>query len=151
MCQLYNLKPEDLFFKVEAFNYRSSATYSEIVPITLETLGALKAQIQRDMTKDSTKRAQTKPKPGNTAKVDRTRFPQNMARNLPSTTSIKQEEAGETSVAGPSHIVFRGPSYDAEKKKSRACESIFCSALLVVLTFVIVVRPLYVREDLGTE
>lgn len=118
MCQLYNLKPEDLFFKVEAFNYRSSATYSEIVPITLETLGALKAQIQRDMTKDSTKRAQTKPKPGNTAKVDRTRFPQNMARNLPS-TSIKQE-AGETSVAGPSHIVFRGPSYDAEKKKSRA-------------------------------
>jgi DNA polymerase alpha subunit B len=150
MCQLYNLNPEDLFYKVEAFNYRPSATHSGIAPITLETLGALKAQIQRDMTKDSTKRAQTKPKPGNTAQVDRRRIPQNMVRNLPP-TSIKQEATGETGVPGLSHLVFRGPSYDAGKKKSRACESIFCSALLMVLTFVIVVRPLYVREDLGTE
>lgn len=149
MCQLYNLKPEDLFFKVEAFNYRSSATHSNFAPVTLETLGALKAQIQRDMIKDSIKRVQTKPKPGNTAKIDRTRLPQNMVRNLPP-TPIKQE-TGETSIPGPSHLVFRGPSYDAEKKKSRACESIFCSALLMVLTFVFVVRPLYVREDLGTE
>ena len=132
LCQTFVLDPETLRFKLEALNYTSTATMSKIRPITMDSLIALKTQIQQGLTKENARKAQTKPRGIATAQIDRSKIPSHMSRNVlkPNpqiTTSAKQEHSGEPSLTASSNniisnVAFVGPSVDSEAKKKRACE-----------------------------
>ena len=116
---------------------------SEIVPITMETLTAFKAQMQRDMAREGAKKAQVKARGDmTTANVNRSRFPgqmMNQARAMdvdpvgPSTSlgagtaaaasPVKKEPVTISLNLAPSHVVFQGAKTDPESRKRRACES----------------------------
>lgn len=118
---------------------------SEIVPITMETLTAFKAQMQRTMAREGAKKAQVKARGDMpTANVNRSRFPgqmMNQARAMdvdsvgPSTSltgvavansPVKKEPVTISLSLAPSHVVFQGAKMDLESKKRRACE--FCNS-----------------------
>ncbi|RXW23407.1 hypothetical protein EST38_g2463 [Candolleomyces aberdarensis] len=140
ICNIYHIPPTDLKYKLEALNYRAGATMSEIVPITLETLTAFKAQMQRTMAREGAKKAQVKARGDMaTASVNRSRFPgqmMNQARAMdvdpvgPSTSSSAGTAAASTPVKKEpvtisfnlpaSHVVFQGAKTDTESKKRRA-------------------------------
>lgn len=121
------MTPEGLLWKLEALNFKSSSTRSEISPITLDSIGMLKIQLQREMSKEVVKRVQTKPRGPTTAVVNRSRMPPNMGRSLAAVTPtapvrVKNEQAGETKVSSEPSVDFIGPSSDPDAKKKRACE-----------------------------
>jgi DNA polymerase alpha subunit B len=89
------------------------------------SIAALKAQLQRELAKESGKKAQRAMPPGNTAVVNRSRIPANMARAMNmgakvGVIQVKEEQSG----AGPSKVVFKGPKTDGSSRKDRACESL---------------------------
>ncbi|KJA24983.1 hypothetical protein HYPSUDRAFT_53479 [Hypholoma sublateritium FD-334 SS-4] len=56
-----NFEPDGLRFKLEEFNSKSTATLSEIIPVTMDTLIAFKTQLQwQSLWKANTSRAQPK-------------------------------------------------------------------------------------------
>lgn len=135
ICQMYVLKPDDLRFKLEAFNYKSTATLSEIMPVTMDTLSAFKTQMQQSLSKANTSRAQPKSRNlATAASVNRSRIPAHMIpanRSNPTVQTsglMKQEQPLTTSVASSSSITttssvtFVGPSMSPQAKKKRACE-----------------------------
>lgn len=127
MCQIYNMTPESLLWKLEAINFKSTATRSEISPITLDSIGLLKAQLQREMTMETVKRVQAKPRGSATAVVNRSRMPPNMGRSLAAVApvapvQVKNEQTGETKVSSESSVHFVGPNSGPDAKKTRACE-----------------------------
>ncbi|KAH6911541.1 alpha DNA polymerase [Coprinopsis sp. MPI-PUGE-AT-0042] len=135
ICSTYNIDPTDLRYKLEAMNYKSSNTRTEILPITLDTLKTFRTQVQRGLARDSAKKAtQAKAaRASTTASVDRTRLPgqlMNQGRAIdvdmagPSSTAaaiqVKKEAAGITLSVGPTQATFEGVSMDREAKKQRA-------------------------------
>ena len=98
----------------------------------MDSVAALKAHLQRELAKESGKKTQRAMPPGNTAIVNRSRIPANMARVMNTgakvgVIQVKEEPGG----AGPSKVVFKGPKLDASSRKDRACESLniqSCSA-----------------------
>ncbi|KAF6757583.1 alpha DNA polymerase [Ephemerocybe angulata] len=133
ICNIYHITPTDLKYKLEAMNYKASNTGTEIMPITIETLNAFKAQTQRNMARETTKKAQLKARGGaTTANVNRARLPaqlMNQGRAMdvdagPSgsstaATPVKKEPVAITLNLAPSHVVFQGAKMDAESKKRR--------------------------------
>jgi DNA polymerase alpha subunit B len=122
ICQIYNLSPENLFYKWEAINFNASATHSAIPSFSMDSVTALKAQLQRELAKESGKKAQRAIPVGNAAVVKR-RIPANMARVMNTAAKagviqVKEEQSG----AGPSTVTFRGPKLDASSRKDRTCE-----------------------------
>jgi DNA polymerase alpha subunit B len=138
---MYVIEPDDLRFKLEAINYKPSVTLSKFAPITMDTLSAVKAQIQQSLAKQNAARLNVNLKTRGTAQIDRSRIPASMNRNqarmptLSSSSSIKQEFA-EPSLAGftrssvRSNVTFVGPSMDLEERKKRACESSYPSQIV---------------------
>lgn len=125
MCQNFNLSPENLQYKLEALNFKSSTTRSEISPVTLDSLLALKAQMQRDLTREK----KVQPRTTVTANVNRFRMPTALNRNVnlpgvPSSgrSAVAQIKQEGVQVAGPSRVVFSGPKQDEEGREQRACE-----------------------------
>ncbi|KAF9534543.1 DNA polymerase alpha/epsilon subunit B-domain-containing protein [Crepidotus variabilis] len=126
ICALYSLSAEDLLYKAQAINYKSSGTSSEITPVTMDTLIAIKKQL--------TQVHSTKPKAKTqlrnslmTAQVDRSRLPnQKFAQKLP-LTAVKQEYLGESSSSAlgglgssAANVTFIGPKTGPADKKKRA-------------------------------
>ncbi|KAG6830016.1 hypothetical protein H0H92_002544 [Tricholoma furcatifolium] len=126
ICQIYNLSAENLLYKWEALNFRPSSTRSEISDLTMDSIVALKAQIQRDIAKENAKRPQHRMlTTSNTAMVNRSRLPGNILKSTPAVqkpiTQVKVEE--DFGVPGPStssSITFKGPSKDASSLKDRS-------------------------------
>jgi DNA polymerase alpha subunit B len=120
MCQNYSLTAEELQYKWEAHNFRATVTRSEISPYTLESFNTLKTQIQRD-------RAAKKPPPPRTSiatSISAFRN-QNPAARAPVQVKLEPNAdgfgMGMEGIAGPSTVVFKGPSDDASARKKRAC------------------------------
>ncbi|KAG6840795.1 hypothetical protein C0991_004267 [Blastosporella zonata] len=93
----------------------------------MDSIVALKAQIQRDVAKESAKRPQHRTMAtANTAMVNRSRLPMNMLKGptpvqRPGVVPVKVEEG--FGVPGPSissSVVFRGPAMDPSSRKSRS-------------------------------
>ncbi|KAG5639436.1 hypothetical protein H0H81_002307 [Sphagnurus paluster] len=125
ICQMYNISAESLLYKWEALNFRPSATRSEISAFTIDSIVALKAQIQRDLSRE---KPQTRGiATTNTAFVNRSRIPPNMIKNtnigqLPGVVQVKNEEG--FGIPGPSTtsiVSFKGPQMDSSSVKSRSC------------------------------
>jgi DNA polymerase alpha subunit B len=137
ICQIYNLDPQDLLWKWEALNFRTSNTRSEISPFTLDSVAALKETLRRNLAKEAAKKPQRATPMGQKAAINltRTRQPAHAPKaqtSGPSQTggvSIKVEQ----SVAGPSRVMFRGPKMDALSRKDRACE---CQKRSLYITYV---------------
>lgn len=137
ICQLYVIEPETLRYKLEAINYTSSVTRSEISPITMDTLNAVKKQIQQTLAKENASKAKVNKRNLATAQVDRSKIPSHMYRGMlqPNSSSVggpvKQELFQEPTVASTSNVIrtskvtFVGPPTDAEAKKKRACKLSF--------------------------
>jgi DNA polymerase alpha subunit B len=131
ICQVYNMKPSDLFWKLEALNYNQSATRSDISHITMDALSVVKRQLQQGLAKEikSNKNTQSK---SSTARVDRLKLPAHMVRGSaqgsgPTAVQIKKERMGEgistlSNISTATTVVFHGPKLDQESKKKRACE-----------------------------
>ncbi|KAF9485899.1 DNA polymerase alpha, subunit B [Pholiota conissans] len=129
ICQLYVLEPDTLRFKLEAINYRSTATYSEIAPITMESLSTVKKQIQQSIVKESTSKTQPKKRNTSTAQVDLSKLPRHMNRGaVQPAAAVKQEPFHEVMIASASNndviktsnVTFVGPPMDLSAKKKRA-------------------------------
>ncbi|KAJ3512303.1 hypothetical protein NLJ89_g3597 [Agrocybe chaxingu] len=129
ICNMYVLEPESLLWKLQALNYNASTTHSEITPITMDTLSAVKTRIQQDLAKEISRKAQPKPRAFATAIVDRSKLSKPMAQRYnPAAPSaqVKQESVRETNSAIRSNnivttnVSFSGPSTDSEVKKKRA-------------------------------
>jgi len=129
ICQTFNLTAEDLQYKYEAMNYKSTATHSEISPLTKDSIAALKTKIQRSLS-ENIKKPQLRAIPGkDTAKVDRTRLPPNLSKNINpgqklGAVQFKNEQT--LGVPGPSSthaVTFRGPAMHGPFTKQPSCES----------------------------
>jgi DNA polymerase alpha subunit B len=130
ICQIYNLSPEHLFYKWEAINFNSSTTHSAMSSFSMDSVIALKALLQRELAKESGKKAQRAVPAGKAAVVNRSRLPANMARVMNTgakagVIQVKEEQSG----AGPSTVTFRGPKLDASSQRDRACECRFMAFL----------------------
>ncbi|KAF4617164.1 hypothetical protein D9613_005990 [Agrocybe pediades] len=136
ICKNYNMEPETLRYKIEAANYRPSATTSQIIPITMDTLSAVRTQLKQDMTKGM-KKAQVKVGGLNTAVVDRTKLnPSFGGRVFPGVglqklaAPVKQEAQGDPMIwsstsTTSSNVTFTGPRTDPEARKKRAYRYMF--------------------------
>ncbi|KAH7926462.1 DNA polymerase alpha, subunit B [Leucogyrophana mollusca] len=136
MCQMYNLSVEDLFYKWEALSYSGSARGLSI--FTIKSVPDLKAQIQRELHAETTKKQQAAARPNATASFARGRFagaakfasagrldaPLKLGAvpikpaNTRVGPSIKSEF--ESQIAGPSRVAFQGPDNDPLSRKKRA-------------------------------
>jgi DNA polymerase alpha subunit B len=130
ICQVYNIQPSDLFYKLEALNYNQFATRSGISHITMDSLNVVKRQLQQGLTKENKniKMAQSMLA---TAQVDRSKLPAHMVRGMaqgsgPTEVQNKQERLGDSISASSdifttTTVMFHGPKMDQESKKKRAC------------------------------
>ncbi|KAF8073613.1 DNA polymerase alpha/epsilon subunit B-domain-containing protein [Lyophyllum atratum] len=132
ICQMYNLSAETLLYKWEALNFRPSSTRSEISAFTMESIVALKAQVQRDIAKENAKRQQHRTiATANTAMVNRSRIPAGMLKNAnmgqrPGGVQVKVEEG--FGVPGPStssSVVFKAQNMDRTSQKDRSYRYMF--------------------------
>ncbi|TFK40723.1 DNA polymerase alpha/epsilon subunit B-domain-containing protein [Crucibulum laeve] len=161
MCQTYSMSAEDLLWKLEAINFKPSATYSEISPITKETIAILRTQLQRDLSS----KVQVKPRQNANAMVNRFQMPPNMRRGMnvgmstaspARTPSVKTEQVEDSIAYTSSSVVFKGPKSDAQSKKRRAYRYMYekiserSEALdQVIDEFVELIRKHYDISDLG--
>ncbi|KAF7297787.1 DNA polymerase alpha subunit B [Mycena kentingensis (nom. inval.)] len=120
LCKNYALSAEELQFKWEAFNFRPSATRSEISPYTPESLDALKQAIQRERVASAQPKA-----PRNSALVaalNRSGFRGrgSAARGAAAAqVKIEPDAEGFAMVAGPSTVAFEGPDGSRKKRAYR--------------------------------
>lgn len=124
ICKNFNMSPEDLRWKFEAQNFRSSGTSSEILAVTLGSILDLKTQLQRDLTKKVQPRSAAV-----SANVKRARVPAALTKSVnvsaaPRRNVVAQVKQEAVQVAGPSRVVFSGPERDEEAKTKRACECV---------------------------
>ncbi|KAG6903250.1 hypothetical protein C0995_000145 [Termitomyces sp. Mi166 len=127
ICQIYNLSAKTLLYKWEALNFSSSATRSEISAFTMDSIVALKAQIQRDNAKENAKRPQHRTiGASNTAIVNRSRLPGYVAKTAavlqkPTVTQVKFEEGfGVPGSSTSTSVIFKGPENDPSSRKARS-------------------------------
>ncbi|KAF9464138.1 DNA polymerase alpha subunit B [Collybia nuda] len=124
ICQIYNLDPQDLLWKWEALNFRTSNTLSEISPFTMDSIGALKETLRRNLAKEAAKKPQRINPMGQKAAINltRTRAPVQAAKikNMDMSSARSVQVKPEESVAGPSKVSFKGPKMDASSRKDRA-------------------------------
>ena len=125
ICRDYNISPEDLRWKLEAANFKISTTHSEIASVTLDTIVALKNQIQRDLTRER------KVPPKSTVAVNTSRMRRNVllpgtapvaGTAAPTGKTVAQIKQENIHIAGPSQVLFSGPSQNEAVRKKRACE-----------------------------
>ena len=131
ICQVYNMVPSDLFWKLEALNYNQSATRSDISHITMEALNVVKRQLQQGLTKENKSVKMAQPMLA-TAQVDRSKLPAHMVRGMaqgsgPIAVQNKQERLGDdipasSDIFTTTTVMFHGPKLDQESKKKRTCE-----------------------------
>lgn len=128
ICKLYNLSPNDLFYKWEAStsNFNTMFRTQTAAKFDMEAVVSLKATLQRDL---NDKKRQT-PKMNRTAMVARNRMPvfgRNPMARAPATPQMKKEivdvdmgDSTSTSTATytPSAVVFRVE----ESKRNQSCE-----------------------------
>lgn len=129
ICQVFNLEPSGLFWKLEALNYSQHATRSGISQITMDTLSAVKTQIQQELAREN-KNNKRVPSTLNTAQVNRLKLPAYVTRNLAqgsgsTAVQTKQEQLGDgistsNNISTTATVVFHGPKLDQESKKKRA-------------------------------
>jgi len=121
ICHNFSISPEDLRWKLEAVTFNSTATHSEISSVTLDSISALKAQMQRELTQ---KKVLSKPTtvPVNTSRLRRhILMPGVNAAPVPAILAgrnvVKQEDI-DIRIPGPSRVVFSGQ----DDKQQRVCE-----------------------------
>jgi len=121
ICRNFNITPEDLRWKLEAVNFSSTATHSEISSVTLDTIITLKAQMQRELTQKRVLPKSTTV-PANTSRLRRNIVMPGMS-SVASISSgrdgAKQIKQEDIRIPGPSRVVFSGQ----DDKKQRVCES----------------------------
>ncbi|KAF7291714.1 DNA polymerase alpha subunit B [Mycena chlorophos] len=127
VCKNYALSPEELQYKWEAHNFRPSATRSEISPYTLESLTALKQQIQRDRVAAAVPKPTAKPT-ALVAALNRNNFRgrgpaagggKAQQTQIQTQVKIEPDADGFAMIAGPSTVAFQGPSGDPAARKKR--------------------------------
>jgi DNA polymerase alpha subunit B len=131
ICQVYNVEPSDLFWKLEALNYNQSATRSGMSRISMEALNVVKRQLQQGLTKENKSIKKAQPMLA-TAQVDRSKLPAHMVRGMaqgsgPTAVQNKQERLGDgistsSDISTTTTVMFHGPKLDQESRKKRACE-----------------------------
>ncbi|KXN88118.1 DNA polymerase alpha subunit B [Leucoagaricus sp. SymC.cos] len=128
ICNNFNISPEDLRWKLEAANFKTSATHSEIASVTLDTIVVLKAQMQRDLTRER----KVQPKTTVIPNVNRARRNIHLPGMEPATgapavmgKAVAQVKQEDILVVGQSRVVFSGPSQDEAAKKQRAYRYMF--------------------------
>lgn len=124
----------------------------------MDTLSAVKKQIQQTLAKQNAPEAQAKKRNLATAQVDRSKIPSHMFRGVPQPTSssvgglVKQELFQESTIASTSNVIrtskvtFVGPPTDAEAKKKRACKLPLLTKSGIIMTCM--PRSIHVRENL---
>ncbi|KII90842.1 hypothetical protein PLICRDRAFT_137336 [Plicaturopsis crispa FD-325 SS-3] len=129
ICQNFNISPEDLLYKWEAFSF--SATRTGPVIFNLDQALALKRQIQRDMaaeTKKAQQAAQARPHLANFGRgrgsrpsgLERMAF--GKASPTPASTrssNLAGDDRPRTNFAGPSKVAYNGPKQDEASRKKR--------------------------------
>ncbi|OBZ68666.1 DNA polymerase alpha subunit B [Grifola frondosa] len=131
LCQMYNIGGEDLFFKWEAMRFGSGPGQ-----FTLDSVEAIKAQIQRDLAKANLRKQQARANlmgplsRGFGAGLGRPggRFDASSAMKTPTKPAIRTQDGfglalgGERKmpVAGPSKVNYVGPNTDEAYRKQRA-------------------------------
>lgn len=131
ICQVYDMKPSDLFWKLEAVNYNQSATRSDMSHVTMDSLSLVRRQLQQGLAKETKSNKKTQSNLS-TAQVNLSKLPIHMNRGLaqgssPTVVQIKQERLGDgiltsNNISSTTTVMFRGPKLDQESKKKRACE-----------------------------
>lgn len=131
ICQVYNMKPIDLFWKLEALNFNQYTTRSDLSRITMEALNIVKRQLQQGLTKENKSITKAQPVLA-TAKVDRSKLPVHMVRGMAQGSGLtavqnKQERLGDgipasSDIFTTTTVMFHGPKLDQESKKKRACK-----------------------------
>lgn len=130
MCQIFNLSPENLLWKWEALSYSSTRSFATF---TMDSAYSLKAQIQRDMAAENSKKQ--KVQSNMNGSMSRGRIPGSMkpggATIHPTSTmmtasksrlvfgGVKQEMSD---IAGPSRVAFKGHNNDETSREKRVCE-----------------------------
>ncbi|KAF5360776.1 hypothetical protein D9756_004854 [Leucocoprinus leucothites] len=122
ICHNFNISPEDLRWKLEALNFKTTTTHSEIASVNLDSILALKAQMQRELTQ---KKVQPKPTTV-AANVSRLRrnipMPGTNAAPSPAAPAgrnvVAQVKQEDIQVAGPSRAVFSGPKQDEKEQRA---------------------------------
>lgn len=157
ICQNFNISPEDLLYKWEAFSF--SATRTGPVIFNLDQALALKRQIQRDMaaeTKKAQQAAQARPHLANFGRgrgsrpsgLERMAF--GKASPTPASTrssNLAGDDRPRTNFAGPSKVAYNGPKQDEASRKKRNCERVPFETYNM-FTFA---RQIYVREGVGAQ
>jgi DNA polymerase alpha subunit B len=157
LCQIYNISAENLFYKWEAINFASRSVQFSF---TMDSAHALKAQIQRDLAAESSRRQQAKS--NMLAGMNKGR-PSGMARlgvradatAAPSITSMPRSDKfggvirdNISRTTGPTKVSFTGLKSDEDSRRKRACE--FDTGSLS--TFVIFgLRQVYARENIRAK
>ncbi|KAJ7288488.1 DNA polymerase alpha/epsilon subunit B-domain-containing protein [Mycena rebaudengoi] len=121
VCQNYDMTPEDLQYKWEAFNFKPSATRSEISPYTLDSIRALKLKLQHEKASKSVQREQ--PRTSFLANISRGAFRNRNPVPKAAPALVKVEATDDfamVGIAGPSKVYFKGPKDDAISRKKRA-------------------------------
>jgi hypothetical protein len=136
ICQMFNVSPNDLFFKWEALNYNNSKTLS-FSKFSLDSAHALKAQIQRSLAantgrkpKNSLQRFGPGPTRINLGRIDGVGTP----ADLYPTSESRVVACGNGSskdVSSPSRIFFKRLDHHTVGRKNGACESLHGSRLSI--------------------
>jgi DNA polymerase alpha subunit B len=126
------MSPDSLRWKLEAFCFSNKTVpHSALKNVTLDSVLSLKAQLQREVSREKKAQPRTSTVSAN---VNRMRKPAGMPTvmnrniNLPGPavssgrTVVAQVKQEEVQVAGPSRVVFSGPKQDDEGKTRRACK-----------------------------
>ena len=121
ICQVYNIQPSDLFWKLEALNYNQSATRSGISHITMESLNVVKRQLQQGLTKEN-KNIKMEQSMLATAQVNRSKLPAHMVRGMAQGGGPTVVQNNQERIATTTTVIFHGPKMDQESKKKRACK-----------------------------
>ena len=121
ICQVYNIQPSDLFWKLEALNYNQSATRSGISHITMESLNVVKRQLQQGLTKEN-KNIKMEQSMLATAQVNRSKLPAHMVRGMAQGSGPTVVQNNQERIATTTTVTFHGPKMDQESKKKRACK-----------------------------
>ncbi|KAF7768093.1 hypothetical protein Agabi119p4_7336 [Agaricus bisporus var. burnettii] len=132
ICHNFNMSPDDLRWKLEAvsFSTNKNTPHSVLKNITLDSVLALKVQLQREVGRE--KKAQTRTSTVS-ANVNKMRTPAVLNRSIklpgPAVSSgrtvVAQVKQEEVQVAGPSRVVFYGPKQDEKAKNQRAYRYMF--------------------------
>lgn len=121
MCKTYNLTPEALSWKWEAFVYGESHL---ITVLTIDKARELRSSLQRGVEEEARKRnvvAQSR-MARNMFAGRKQPFASAPSARINSTPVTVKAEAGNTVIPGSSRVTFRGPADDEASRKKRKCE-----------------------------